>query len=165
MSNEKQRKEMSRRQFLTYTLGGAGAFMAAGMVLPMVRFAVDPLLKGKSTGEFVKVVEASKITKEQQEFKFQINQIDGWYQNTPELTAWIRKDDAGTIYALSPVCKHLGCTISSNEGDGYVCPCHGAIYTTDGKNETVAPKPLDEYTVKEENGFIYLGPLKPNTRV
>ena len=45
-----KRGGMSRRQFLSYTLGGAGAFMAAGMSLPMIRFAVDPILTKKAKG-------------------------------------------------------------------------------------------------------------------
>lgn len=43
--NPRQKSEMSRRQFLSYTLGGSGAFMAAGMLVPMLRFAVDPILQ------------------------------------------------------------------------------------------------------------------------
>ena len=38
---------VSRRQFLNYTLTGVGGFMAAGMLMPMVRFAIDPVLKLK----------------------------------------------------------------------------------------------------------------------
>jgi menaquinol-cytochrome c reductase iron-sulfur subunit len=161
-----ERNSMSRRQFLSYTLGGAGAFMAAGMTLPMIRFAVDPILKKKSGSTYIKVVEASKITSEPQEFKFQIHQVDGWYISDPELTAWIAKDDQGKIFALSPVCKHLGCTINWNteKNNEYVCPCHGAHYTKEGKNLVVAPKPLDEYDVRIEKDWIYLGPIKPNTR-
>ncbi|UVI32413.1 ubiquinol-cytochrome c reductase iron-sulfur subunit [Paenibacillus spongiae] len=162
-----KRKEMSRRQFLSYTLGGAGAFMAAGMSLPMIRFAVDPILKKKESGTYIKVVEESKITNEPQEFKFKIHQVDGWYVSDPELAAWISKDEKGDFFALSPICKHLGCTIgwNTNKNNEYVCPCHNAQYTKDGKNLTVAPKPLDEYDLKRENGWIYLGPVKPNTRV
>lgn len=161
-----ERNSMSRRQFLSYTLGGAGAFMAAGITLPMIRFAVDPILKKKSGSTYIKVVEASKITSEPQEFKFQIHQVDGWYISDPELTAWIAKDDQGKIFALSPVCKHLGCTINWNteKNNEYVCPCHGAHYTKEGKNLVVAPKPLDEYDVRIEKDWIYLGPIKPNTR-
>ena len=164
-----KRKEMSRRQFLSYTLGGTTAFMMGGAVLPMVRFAVDPLLAKKSQGTHVKVVEVSKITNEPQEFKFKIHQVDGWYESDPELVAWISKDDAGNIFALSPVCKHLGCTIFWNTKglNEYDCPCHDARYSRDGKNLSVARLPLDEYDVKvnEENGFVYLGPIKKNTRV
>lgn len=164
-----QRKEMSRRQFLSYTLGGTTAFMMGGAVLPMVRFAVDPLLVKKGEGTFVKVVEESKITTEPLEVKFKIHQIDGWYESEPELVAWISKDAQGNVFALSPVCKHLGCTIFWNtKGQNeYDCPCHDARYSKDGKNITVANAPLDEYEVEvnKENGFVYLGPLKPNTRV
>ena len=39
------KNRISRRQFLNYTLTGVGGFMAAGMLMPMVRFAVDPVLK------------------------------------------------------------------------------------------------------------------------
>ncbi|OZB95472.1 2Fe-2S ferredoxin [Paenibacillus sp. XY044] len=163
------RKEMSRRQFLTYTLGGATAYMAAGAVLPMVRFAVDPILHKKGEGEFIKVVEESKITDEPQEFSFELKQQDGWYASTATLTAWIRKDEQGKIYALSPICKHLGCTVGWNNDKGfpdeYHCPCHGARYTKEGKNLAVAPKPLDTYKLKIENGWIYLGSVEPNTEV
>jgi menaquinol-cytochrome c reductase iron-sulfur subunit len=161
-----KRSGMSRRQFLSYTLGGAGAFMGAGMILPMVRFAVDPILQKKAGGTWIKVVEANKITNEPQEFKFQIHQVDGWYISDPELTAWISKDPQGKPFALSPICKHLGCTIAWNteKNNEYVCPCHGAHYTQEGKNLVVAPKPLDEYQLKVENDWIYLGPIIPNTR-
>ncbi|WP_270171546.1 QcrA and Rieske domain-containing protein [Paenibacillus sp. SYP-B4298] len=162
-----KRKEMSRRQFLAYTLGGTTAFLAAGPVLPMVRFAVDPILTKKTEGTFVKVVEESKITNEPQEFKFQVHQVDGWYESDPEMAAWIAKDSQGNVFALSPVCKHLGCTINwnSQNDNQYFCPCHEAKYTKEGKNLKVAPSPLDEYDLKIEDGFIYLGPVKPNTKV
>ncbi|WP_274364615.1 ubiquinol-cytochrome c reductase iron-sulfur subunit [Paenibacillus thermotolerans] len=164
-----KRREMSRRQFLSYTLGGAGGFMAAGIMVPMLRFAVDPLLEPKAEANYVKVTEEGSIKAEPTEFKFKIHQIDGWYESDPEMTAWIAKGEDGKIYALSPVCKHLGCTVNWNTNTEYpeqfFCPCHGAHYTKDGQNLAVAPAPLDEYDVKLENGFVYLGPIRPNSRV
>ncbi|GFN30669.1 ubiquinol-cytochrome c reductase iron-sulfur subunit [Paenibacillus xylaniclasticus] len=161
------RKEMSRRQFLSYTLGGTTAFMAGGVVLPMVRFAVDPLLQKKEKSAFVKIVEESAITNDPVEYKFKVHQVDGWYESEAELVAWVSRGPDGKIFALSPVCKHLGCTITWNneQNDQYVCPCHGAHYTRDGKNLSVAPSPLDEYEVQLKDGFVYLGPIVPNTRV
>jgi menaquinol-cytochrome c reductase iron-sulfur subunit len=163
-----KRKEMSRRQFLSYTLGGAGAFMAGGVILPMIRFAVDPLLVKKAKGNFVKVIEEAKVSKDPLQVDFTVHQVDGWYESDPKLQAWITKGADGKVFALSPICKHLGCTIGkfgAEEAGKYVCPCHGAHYNIDGKNLVVAPKPLDEYEVKVENGWVYLGPLEPNTRV
>jgi len=161
------RKEMSRRQFLSYTLGGAGAFMAGGVVLPMLRFAVDPILEKKTEGTLIKVIEEAKITDEPTEVKFKIHQVDGWFESEPELTAWISRDEQGNVFALSPVCKHLGCTINWNTGNSnhYVCPCHNAHYAKNGKNLSVSPKPLDEYTVEIKDGFVYLGPIIPNQHV
>lgn len=163
------KKEMSRRQFLTYTLGGTGAFLAATPLIPMIRFAVDPLLQSQGEGDWVKVVEASQITDEPQEFKFSKLQVDGWYSSEPKFTAWISKDKDGNIFALSPVCKHLGCTVNWNVNkdlpNEYFCPCHGAHYTKEGKELAVASAPLDEYKVKIENGFVYLSSLKPNSIV
>ena len=46
------KQRVSRRQFLNYTLTGVGGFMAAGMLMPMVRFAVDPVLKAEAGGRF-----------------------------------------------------------------------------------------------------------------
>lgn len=170
-SEEKPRKrEMSRRQFLTYTLGGTGAFMVGMPLASMLRFSVDPILQPKTKGDWVKVVEVDKVTEEPTSFSFQKHQVDGWVESDPEFSAWISKGKDGKIFALSPICKHLGCTINwntdpANFPNEYICPCHDAHYTPDGKNLTVAPTPLDEYSVKIENGFVYLGPVKPNTRV
>lgn len=163
------RNAMTRRQFLAYTLGGTTAFMAGGVVLPMVRFAVDPLLQKQDKGAFVKVVEESKITNTPQEFTFPKHQVDGWYESDPTFSAYICKGDDGKIFALSPICQHLGCTIGWNNDkkfpNEYHCPCHGAHYTKDGKQLAVARRPLKEYQIKIENGFVYLGDLTDNTRV
>lgn len=143
--------------------------MAAGMITPMLRFAVDPLLKSSGESGWVKVVETSKITNQPQEFKFSVHQVDGWYESEADFSAWITRGADGKLFALSPVCKHLGCMVGWNADpkfkDEYYCPCHGAHYTLDGKALAVAPLPLDEYAVKEEDGFVYVGQLMPNTRV
>jgi menaquinol-cytochrome c reductase iron-sulfur subunit len=163
------RREMSRRQFLSYTLGGTGAFLMAGPVIPMIRFAVDPILKSKGEGALVKVIEESKITAEPKSFKFQVHQVDGWYESEVDLEAWIMKNDKGEVYALSPTCKHLGCTVNWNADsrfpNEFFCPCHEAHYTKEGKQLAIAPAPLDEFDVEIKEGFVYLGKVKPNTIV
>lgn len=162
----KRKREMSRRQFLNYTLGGTGAFMVTLPLVPMLRFAVDPLLQDKESTGFVKVAKVEDITSEPQEFRFQVHTVDGWYESNPELVAWIRRNEDGTIYALSPICKHLGCTIrwntEANFPNEYFCPCHGARYTPQGKNLAISRFPLDEYTVDIIDGWVHLGPIIPN---
>lgn len=158
-----KKSEMSRRQFLTYTLGATGGFLAAGITIPMIRFAVDPLLSSLGDSSDQKVVEVAKVGADPIEVKFMVNQKDGWYESENELIAWIYKEDGGDIRALSPVCKHLGCTVNYSKNDNqFICPCHDARYEKTGKNVTVAPTPLDEYTVSIKEGFVYLGGIVPN---
>jgi menaquinol-cytochrome c reductase iron-sulfur subunit len=159
---------VSRRQFLNYTLTGVGGFMAAGMIMPMVRFAVDPVLKKGTDSALVQTkLKAEDITNEPQSIKFTVDQVDGWYESKVQMAAWVYKDEAGKIVALSPVCKHLGCTVNWN-GDPanqnqFFCPCHNGRYTKDGDNVPGTPPlgPLDVYEHEVRDGWLYLGKAKP----
>ena len=77
------------------------------------------------------------------------------------------KDENGEIVALSPVCKHLGCTVDWNSDpknpDHFYCPCHDGLYTKDGTNVPGTPPtaPLDLYEYKESDGYLALGRIKP----
>jgi menaquinol-cytochrome c reductase iron-sulfur subunit len=171
MSEEvkKEKKEMSRRQFLAYTLGGTGGFLAAAMALPMIRFAVDPLLQKDGDSEFVKVIALSELSEEPKSVTFKMFEKDGWIEKESDFTAWITKEANGKVFALSPICKHLGCTVNWNTEkqfpNQYYCPCHGAHYLKNGEVKAVANASLDEYEVKVQDDFVYLGKLKPNSLV
>jgi menaquinol-cytochrome c reductase iron-sulfur subunit len=156
---------MSRRQFLTYALGSTAGFLGAGMLFPMVRFAVDPALKKGGGGSFVDVnLPVSEVTDKPKSVQFKVQRKDGWYSFEETMTAWVLRDK-GQIIAMSPICKHLGCTVAW-EGNPqfpntFFCPCHFGRYTKDGVNVPGTPpaKPLDRYEVKEENGKLLIGPL------
>ncbi|MGD6831538.1 Rieske 2Fe-2S domain-containing protein [Sutcliffiella halmapala] len=158
---------VSRRQFLNYTLTGVGGFMAAGMLMPMVRFAIDPVLKTGTGQDMVAVCEESELTTEPQSFNFKIEQVDAWYESEEPRTAWIYKDGSGNIVALSPVCKHLGCTVNwasdPANPNRFFCPCHYGLYEKDGKNVPNTPPlaPLDVYEHEVKDGTVYLGRAKP----
>ncbi|WP_407268688.1 ubiquinol-cytochrome c reductase iron-sulfur subunit [Radiobacillus sp. PE A8.2] len=169
MSEKKQ--QVSRRQFLNYTLTGVGGFMAAGMLAPMVRFAIDPVLQPASQGEFHPVTDVADLTTEPQRVDWTVEQVDAWYTSDVTKSAWVYKTEDDTIKAFSPVCKHLGCFVSwqgSEEySDQFYCPCHGGRYYKDGQNVKGTPPdaPLDEYEQKIKNGTLYLGKAKPREEV
>lgn len=168
MSEKKHR--VSRRQFLTYTLTGTGGFMAAAMLSPMVRFAIDPVLKPRKIGDMVAVVDVEKLTNEPQRFDFKIHQKDAWYESDVPMSAWVYKEENGDIVALSPICKHLGCTVNwedKGHDNRFFCPCHDGLYEKNGKNVPGTPPigPLDVYESKVEGGMLYLGAAKPNNLV
>jgi menaquinol-cytochrome c reductase iron-sulfur subunit len=156
--------KVSRRQFLNYTLTGVGGFMAAGIMMPLVRFAVDPVLKPAKEQDMVVVGLLEKdITTEPKKVDFKVKQVDGWYKSDEPKSAWVYKTDSGEIVALSPVCKHLGCTIDWNSDPSnpnqFYCPCHAGRYEKDGTNVPGTPPiaPLDVYDSQVKDGKLYLG--------
>lgn len=47
----------------------------------------------------------------------------------------IYKDSSGNLYAVKPICTHLGCLLSWNDVDKtWDCPCHGSRFDFMGKN-------------------------------
>lgn len=162
------KNRVSRRQFLNYTLTGVGGFMAAGMLMPMVRFAIDPVLKAEAAGDFIPTSQKiAELTNEPKRVDFTFTQTDAWYESEVTSTAWVYKDDNGKTVALSPVCKHLGCTVGWNTDkanpEQFFCPCHYGRYTKDGTNVPGTPPlaPLDVYPTMEKDGLLYLGKAKP----
>ena len=161
--SEKEHK-VSRRQFLSYTLMGVGGFMAAGIAMPMARFALDPAFKAGAESEYRYVCEVAELTEEPQKFSFSFDQVDAWYEAEARLEAYIFMRD-NTVVALSPICTHLGCTVAyganQEHPDCFFCPCHFGMFTNDGTNIAGTPpqRPLDMYEVQVEDGKVYLGQI------
>jgi menaquinol-cytochrome c reductase iron-sulfur subunit len=163
-----KKQQVSRREFLNYTLTGVGGFMAAGMIVPMLRMAIDPVLQTSTAGDFANAkIAIDDITTDPQRVEWVVNQVDGWYESSVTKVAWVFKDDNGDIIAHSPICKHLGCFVtwegSEDHPNEYFCPCHNGRYYKDGTNVPNTPPlaPLDEYEQKVENGMLFLGEPKP----
>jgi menaquinol-cytochrome c reductase iron-sulfur subunit len=161
------KQDITRRQFLNYSLLGVGGFLAATMLTPMVRFALDPVLQPEQKQDMVAVCQLKDVTTEPKSFSYKVHQVDGWYESDVVMAAWVYKDGKDNIIALSPICKHLGCTVNWNSDithpEHFYCPCHGGLYTKDGTNVPNTPPmaPLDRYDKKVKNGTLYLGKAKP----
>src|SRR5699024_10166387 len=156
---------VSRRQFLNYSLTGLGGFMAAGILLPNLRFAIDPVLQKKSTTEnFVNVKKnVDDISEKPERIDWEVEQVDGWYKSDVKRTARVFKDDSGDIQAFCPIGRYLECVVSWEGNldypDQFFCPCHNGRYYKDGTNVPHTPPlaPLDVYEQKIEDGILYLG--------
>ena len=119
------------------TLLGLGSVCVGGLLsVPLIRFALFPLLR--RTTELKEslvglVAEFSSLSAPVVR-TIQIEQLDGWRKAVSEKTVYVTKDHRGELCVLSSICPHLGCTVPwSREKNAFVCPCHGATFSPDGK--------------------------------
>ncbi len=46
----------------------------------------------------------------------------------------VYRDETGSVHSVSPVCTHMGCTVTWNTAETtWDCPCHGSRFTCDGE--------------------------------
>ena len=125
----------NRRSFLGALLAVGSVFVGALLSVPLIRFALFPLirrttdLKSSPVGplsEFSSLTEPAMRT-------IEIEQIDGWRKTVSEKAVYITKDEQGHLCVLTSICPHLGCTVPWNkEKKQFICPCHGGTFAADG---------------------------------
>lgn len=62
----------------------------------------------------------------------------------------------GSFLAISPICTHLGCTITwDEETQKFICPCHGSTFNMVGEVvSSPATRPLDIFPTRIEDSKI-----------
>jgi menaquinol-cytochrome c reductase iron-sulfur subunit len=147
-----------RRSFLGVLLGLGSFFVASLLSVPLVRFALFPLLRRTTelkSSPVGQVSEFSSLTEPLMR-TIQIEQVDGWRKAVSEKAVYVTKDAQGQLRVLTSVCPHLGCTVPWNkEKNQFVCPCHGAVFSADG-NRLSGPslRGMDELEISVESGQL-----------
>ena len=125
----------SRRSFLGALLGVGSLFVGTLLSVPLLRFALFPLLRRTTELKNSPVGELQEFSSLSEPIMrtIQIEQVDGWRKAISEKAVYITKDSQGKLCVLTSVCPHLGCTVPWNrEKRQFVCPCHGATFSPDG---------------------------------
>ncbi len=157
--------ETSRRRFYLTFIYGLWGLITAALAAPALAYLfLPPKIRRQSEW-----VDAGDITKLQPktpvEMAFRQNLVDGWKISSEKRTAWVVRLTGRQIVAFGPQCTHLGCAYHWDEAKSeFLCPCHSSIFSVDG---TVisgpAPRPLDRYEIKVENGRLLLGALRESS--
>ncbi len=125
----------SRRSFLGALLGVGGLFVSALLSVPLIRFALFPLLRRTTDlkDSLVGALTDFSFSTEPVMRTVQIEQVDGWRKVVTEKAVYVTKDSQGQLRVLTSICPHLGCTVPWNKEKGqFICPCHGATFSPDG---------------------------------
>ena len=77
----------------------------------------------------------------------------------------VRLEDGGFL-ALHRQCTHLGCTVPwIAEQGNFACPCHASVFDVRGEVlNPPAPRPLDLFPVRIENGIVKVDATVPVRR-
>ena len=77
----------------------------------------------------------------------------------------MRLEDGGFL-ALYRKCTHLGCTVPwVADRERFACPCHASVFDVRGDVlSPPAPRPLDLFPVRIENGIVKVDTRTPQRR-
>jgi menaquinol-cytochrome c reductase iron-sulfur subunit len=150
----------TRRKFYILLINGIMGVIGALLAVPAAIYLLFPPKARKGT-QWVKTADLSTIPADKPtEISFQRTRADGWQLITEKATAWVVKQPNNEVVAFTPNCTHLGCAYHWDDGSHtFICPCHTSAFAIDGKVlGGPAPRPLDRYQVKVENGVLQIGP-------
>lgn len=140
----KARKEMTRREFMTYAWGGALGLLALQGAAGLFFFMMPRFKAGEFGGVFFIGPESSMPATDAPPEANVAGKF--WLVNTA---------DEG-VKAIYMVCTHLGCLYKWEQANyRFECPCHGSKFTREGFYiEGPAPRSLDTFLVSIENGEV-----------
>ncbi|WP_420012314.1 ubiquinol-cytochrome c reductase iron-sulfur subunit [Tateyamaria sp.] len=161
MSHAEEEHEGTRRDFLYYATGGAGAVAAGAAVWPLVNqmnpsadvlalssivvdvSSLDPgtqlTVKWLGKPVFIRRRSADEIEEARAVAVSDLPDQGAENANAPvgaDASDENRTlDEAGEWLVMMGVCTHLGCVPLGDAGDfgGWFCPCHGSHYDTAGR--------------------------------
>ncbi len=156
---------MTRRS--AFAIGGQaiGGLAGVAMVLPLVGFAVAPILETpeedwQAVGvpeDFVKDSYLPVIKTEREGIGEAGKTTVYVRQSDPELYP---NEEGSEYVAVSTRCAHLGCPVRYIQSAGnFNCPCHGGAYDFEGKVIGGPPvRPLDRFQTRLADGKVEVGP-------
>jgi menaquinol-cytochrome c reductase iron-sulfur subunit len=119
--------------------------------------------KSRKEEEWVEATDLATLEKDvPEEVVFRRNRVDGWKVSSEKTSAWVIKKSDTDVLAFAPQCTHLGCAYRFEERrKTFLCPCHTSNFDMEGKViDGPAPRPLDRYQVRVQNGKLLLGAIQ-----
>ena len=152
---------LSRKGFVTATVGVLGTIMGAVVGLPAIGYLISPATKSQESEAWIALgpLENYPIGVPTP-FSFTRSKINGWEKtvNSHGVHVLRRSEAESDILVLSNVCTHLSCRVTWEEdAQEYVCPCHDAQFDINGDvSFGPPPRPLDQYETKVEEGNLFI---------
>jgi Rieske Fe-S protein len=156
-------ESMTRRNVFIVAGQALGGVATAVVLLPVVGFAVAPILETPEE-EWFPVGSPDEFPPDT--YRGVVITIVSGIGEAGKTTAYVRQgaedlgEDPNEYIAVSTRCAHLGCPVRFYEAAGnFICPCHGGVYDFEGKVIGGPPvRPLDRFQTRVEDGQVEIGP-------
>lgn len=158
MNIQTPRECVTRRRFLIQLSVGLSAFSAALIAVPVLGSLLEPFLRRSNAAwRSVGLVDSFAVGKTVA-VSFRNAAPLPWAGVTANSTAWLRRKGEAEFIAFAINCTHLGCPVRwLPEAELFMCPCHGGIYTAEGKVAAgPPPRSLTRHKVRIRNGEVEL---------
>jgi menaquinol-cytochrome c reductase iron-sulfur subunit len=155
---QKGEVQVSRRAFFASLLGVCSGAIASVVGLPLLRYILYPVRSAAKASKWTLIGDAREfeniakpVTK-----TVTLTQRDGWREVVSAQAVYVTRSAAGQLKVLSPICPHLGCSVSWHENQGkFICPCHGGHFSADGSRLSgPPPRGLDQLDVQIRDGKL-----------
>ena len=157
---------VTRRALFTGGAMAAGGVASAAFALPALGFALGPLFERTEPERFQDVGTVRDFNT--QSYVPRVITLDDETGEAGKTTVYVRKFDPTRdtdhldqpFVVISTRCMHLGCPVRYvAASERFICPCHGGVYTFDGKVAGGPPvRPLDRFETRVKNGRVQIGP-------
>lgn len=150
---------ISRRDFAKFMTAALGSIMGVVMGIPIVGYLIGPALKTESGEAWIPLGPLKNFpVGTPNVFSFTRSNINGWEKTVNSYGGFVLRKSETELLVLSSRCTHLGCTVNWEDArDEYVCPCHNAQFSPEGKVlGGPPPRPLDRYETSIEDGTLMI---------
>jgi menaquinol-cytochrome c reductase iron-sulfur subunit len=161
---------MTRRRFLTGTLGWVSAAIGSALGIPAAVAVISPALSKSDRGwspvarlgppesgmPDLTVIGEPVLT------SFRSLVEDAYLKASPrDVAIFVINNGDGEFTIFDDRCTHLGCPFNWDDAKKeFNCPCHNGIFDAEGRvTGGPPPRPLDRYEFKIEDDVLFVGKL------
>jgi menaquinol-cytochrome c reductase iron-sulfur subunit len=150
--------QTTRRGLLKLGTAILSGFVASALAVPIIGTVIDHAFR-KRPSHWAKAGGIGSLSVNQpRRLSFPFETRDAYIRETVAHSVWVIKHSASEVTVFSPICPHLGCYYEWHpERKEFICPCHGSIYSIEGKVlGGPAPRSLDTLPHKLEGEELFV---------
>jgi menaquinol-cytochrome c reductase iron-sulfur subunit len=141
---------MQRRTFLKTLAAGVNGLLGLAVVIPGIRFLLDPLRRASRDRGFIRVAPLTSLNAGRPtQATVLADRWDAYVHHPPGPIGhvWLLRGDKDDrdpkVRCLHVICPHLGCAIDyTADRNAFHCPCHASEFDPEGRRR-LGPSPRD----------------------